>query len=97
MNINKKGLSILKINKETRCAKICPFCMLIHKLKNPHNKKRAMNPLKNELNGLCGIRAEMIKATMAMLHQGKYKQARKLKSMMRMVVITGFIVGILVN
>ena len=71
--------------------------MLIHKLRNPHNKKRAMNPLKNELKGLCGIRAEMIKATIAMLHQGKYKQARKLKSMMRIVVITDFIFDYLVN
>lgn len=71
--------------------------MLIHKLKNPHNKKRAMNPLKNEVNGPCGMRAEMIKATIAMLHQGKYKQARKLKSMMRIVVITDFIFDYLVN
>jgi len=71
--------------------------MLIHKLKNPHNKKRAINPLKNELKGFCGISAEMMKATMAILHQGKYKHDRKLKSMMRIVVMTGFIVGLLVN
>ena len=56
-----------------------------------------MNPLKNEVNGPCGMRAEMIKATIAMLHHGKYKQARKLKSMMRIVVITDFIFGYLVN
>jgi hypothetical protein len=34
---------------------------------------------------------EMIKATMAILHQGKYKHARKLKSMMRIVEIINFI------
>ena len=56
----------------------------------------AINPLKNEISGLCGMIAEIIKATIAILHHGKYRQERKLKSMMRMVVINDFIVGLLV-
>ena len=63
---------------------------LIQKLKPPHNKKRAANPERNEAKGLCGISAETIKATNAILHHGKYKHAQKLKSMMRMVVMLNF-------
>ena len=55
-----------------------------------------MNPERNEIHGRCGINIEMIKATMAMLHQGKNKQAIKLKSMMRMMVNISFIVGKLI-
>lgn len=89
--INKKGLSVLKINKETRWANICPFFMLIHKLKIPHNKKSEINPETKEGKGRCGKKSETMKATTAMLHQGKNKQAQKLKSIMRRTVRINFI------
>jgi hypothetical protein len=65
--------------------------MLIHRLKNPHNKNRPAKPEMKEARGLCGMRMEIIKATIAMLHHGKYKQARKLKSMMMIVARRNFI------
>jgi hypothetical protein len=57
----------------------------------PHNKKSATNPEMNEARCPCGMRMGIINATIEMLHQGKYKHTRKLKSMMRMVVVTNFI------
>lgn len=63
---------------------------LIQKLKPPHNKKSAANPERKDAKGLCGMSAETIKATNAILHQGKYKHAQKLRSMMRMVVMVNF-------
>jgi len=91
ININKKGLSVLKIKTETRCAKICPFSILIHKLKKPHNNNSAINPQRKEAKGGWGKRRETTKATIAILHQGKYKQTQKLKSMMRITLIINFI------
>lgn len=89
-NINKYGLFALKINKETRCAKIFPLLILIHELNIPHNKKSATKPEINEARWPCGIRTGIIKATIAMLHQGKYKQTRKLKRIMSTVLVRNF-------
>jgi hypothetical protein len=90
-NINKNGLSVLKINSETRCANIWPFFTLIHRLKKPQSKKSPTKPEINEVRFPCGTKEEIIKATIAILHQGKNKQARKLKSMMRIVDVANFI------
>ena len=90
--ININGLSVLNINKETLCANICPLFVLIHQLKIPHKRSSAIKPDKNETNGFCGMSAEIINATIAMLHHGKYKPDRKLKSKMRIVVSNRFII-----
>lgn len=58
----------------------------------PHNKKSAVNPQRKETPGLCGINAETMKAMIAMLHHGKYKQAKKLKSKIRSMDAINFIV-----
>ena len=42
-----------------------------------------MKPQRKEARGFCGISTETSKATTAMLHHGKYKQAKKLKSKIR--------------
>ena len=52
-----------------------------------------MNPQKKEARGFCGIRTETMKATIAMLHHGKYKQAKKLKSKIRSMDAINFIIG----
>jgi hypothetical protein len=80
----------LKINKDTRWAKIFPLLVLIHKLIIPHNKNKATKPEINEARCVCGMRMGIMKATMAMLHHGKYKQTRKLKRIMRTVVVRNF-------
>ena len=89
--INKNGLSVLKINNDTRCAKIFPLLVLIHKLIIPHNKNKAIKPEINDARCVCGMSMGMMKATMAMLHHGKYKHTRKLKRMMRIVQVRNFI------
>ena len=65
--------------------------VLIQKHKIPHNKNNAINPVTNEANAGCGIRAATKNAAMAMLHQGKYKHAQKLRSMVRIIEIINFI------
>ena len=65
--------------------------MLIQKHKIPHNKNKAINPVTKEATGVWGIRAATKKATIAILHQGKYKHAQKLKSMVRIIEIVNFI------
>lgn len=74
--MSMNGLSLLKISKDTLCAKICSLAVLIEKLTKPHNNKRAKNPERKDATGLSGINAETIKATRAMLHQGKYRHAQ---------------------
>jgi len=91
-NINKNGLSVLKISRDTLCAKICPLLILIHKLKKPHNKKSPTKPEINEERFPSGMRMEIIKATIAILHHGKYIQARKLNRIIRIVDVVNFIV-----
>jgi hypothetical protein len=51
-----------------------------------------MKPEKKEAPGLCEINTETMKATIAMLHHGKYKQAKKLKSKIRSKDAINFIV-----
>ena len=51
-----------------------------------------MKPQRNEAPGFCGISTETMKATIAMLHHGKYKQAKKLKSKIRSNDAINFIV-----
>ncbi len=65
--------------------------VLIQKLKIPHNENNATNPEKKETTGVCGIRAATTNATIAILHQGKYKQAQKLKRIVRIIEIVNFI------
>lgn len=65
--------------------------MLIQKHKIPHSKNNAINPVTKEATGVCGIRAVTKNATMAILHQGKYKHAQKLRSMVRIIEIVNFI------
>jgi hypothetical protein len=90
-NINKKALSVLKINMDTRLAKIFSLLLLIQRLNPPHNKNSATNPDRNETHGFCGISAATTNATIAILHQGKYKQAQKLNSRMIIVESVNFI------
>ena len=59
--------------------------------KEPHNKSNAINPVKNALAGCCGIKAATINATMAMLHQGKYKQAATLNNAISKIEMMNFI------
>jgi hypothetical protein len=89
--INKYGLSVLKINKEMRCARIFPLLMLIHKLKNPHNKNSAIKPEINEGRCPYGMSMGIIKATIAIVHHGKYRDVRKLNSIIRIVFSRNFI------
>ena len=51
-----------------------------------------MKPEKKEAPGLCEINTETMKATIAILHHGKYKQAKKLKSKIRSKDAINFIV-----
>lgn len=51
-----------------------------------------MNPQRKEDPGFCGIITETMKATIAMLHHGKYKQVRKLKTKIRSMDAINFIV-----
>ena len=68
--------------------------MLIQKLKNPHKRKTEINPQIKEMRCLCWIIIETRKATIATVHQGKYKQARKLKIMMSKADAKNFIVDL---
>jgi hypothetical protein len=65
--------------------------VLIQKLKIPHNKNNAINPVTKEAKGVCGIRAATKNATMAILHHGKYKDAEKLRSIVSIIEIVNFI------
>lgn len=51
-----------------------------------------MNPQRKAAPGFCEINTETMKATIAMLHQGKYKQAKKLKSKIRSKDAINFII-----
>ena len=51
-----------------------------------------MKPQRNEAPGFCGISKETMKAIIAMLHHGKYKPAKKLKSKIRSNDAINFIV-----
>jgi hypothetical protein len=51
-SINKKGLSVLKNNKDMRCAKMLLLLELIQKLSIPHSKNKAINPVKNDAIGV---------------------------------------------
>jgi hypothetical protein len=66
-------------------------------LNPPHNNKRPKKPERKAHRGFCGINRTTINETMAMLHQGKYKQAQKLNNIMSKVVIKNFIKFILVD
>ena len=57
----------------------------------PHNNSNAIKPVKNALPGCCGIKAAIINDTMAMLHQGKYKQAATLNNAISKREIMNFI------
>jgi hypothetical protein len=54
----------------------------------------AQNPVTKLMNALCGIIAVTIKAAIAMLHQGKYKQAIKLKRIIKISDTANFIKSI---
>ena len=88
--ISKKVLSLLKINKETRCARISSLLLLIQKLIIPQSKNNAVNPEKNETKGICRITALTKNATTAILHHGKYRQAQKLKSIISNMATRNF-------
>ena len=64
--------------------------VLIQKHAIPHNKNNAINPVTKATNGVCGIRAATKNATIATLHQGKYKDAQKLSSRVRIIEIMNF-------
>ncbi len=64
---------------------------LIKKLMIPHSKNNAVKPEKKETRGVCLIRAATKKATRAMLHHGKYRQAQKLKIIISMIETKNFI------
>lgn len=89
--INKKGLSTLKSNKEIRWANMWSLLVLIQKLTTPHSKNSAINPVKKETTGVCGMSAATKKATTAILHQGQYMHAQKLKRIVRIIEIINFI------
>jgi hypothetical protein len=65
--------------------------ILIHKHKRPHNKNRATNPEINAAKWPFGMSMGIIKATIAIVHQGKYREVIKLNSIMRIVFIRNFI------
>jgi hypothetical protein len=89
--MSKNGLSVLKIKSETRWARMSLLLVLIQKHMTPHNKNNAINPVTKEACGVCGIIAATKNAAMAILHQGKYKHAQKLRSMVRIIEIINFI------
>ena len=53
---------------------------------------KAIKAVKKALPGFCGISAATIKATTAILHQGKYKQAAKLNKAVSSIDVKNFIV-----
>ena len=89
-NINKYGLSIFKNTKDILCARTSSLLLLIQKLNRPHNKNNAKNPVRKLMPAPCGINAATINATIAILHQGKYKQDAKLNNAMRMIDTINF-------
>ena len=64
---------------------------LIQKLSIPHNKNKAINPVKNDAIGVCGISSVIKNATTAILHHGKNKQALKLKRIIKRIDVVNFI------
>lgn len=90
-SINKYGLSIFNMINDTLCARICSLWLLIQKLSTPHNKNNARKPVRKLMPALWGINAATIKATIAMLHHGKYRQAAKLNSAIRIIDDMNFI------
>ena len=89
--INKNGLSILKRSSETRCANIWSLLVLIQKHIIPQSRNKAMKPVKNDTNGVCGINAATTQATIAMLHQGRKRHAQKLKRIVSTIEMMNFI------
>ena len=65
--------------------------VLIQKQATPHNKNNAINPLTKEVDGDCGITAATKNATTAILHQGKYRHAQKLRSIVKNMEMINFI------
>ena len=55
------------------------------------NKNKAANAVRKDLPGFCGIKAATTNAAMAMLHQGRNKQAAKLNKMVSIKEIKNFI------
>ncbi len=71
--------------------------VLIQKLMIPHNKNNAVKPEKKDTRGVCLMSAATKKATMAILHHGKYRHTQKLKSIISMIEIKNFIDGKIIN
>lgn len=59
-----------------------------------HKPNKARKPVAKEVAGRCGIRMEIIPATRAMLHQGRYKQAAKLSSIINVKETRNFVMVI---
>jgi hypothetical protein len=91
ISINAKGLSIFKINTDTLCANICSLLLLIYTVKANHKRYNARNPVRKDGNGFCGIRTAITNATIAMLHQGQYKQIAKLSKAVNSIETRNFI------
>lgn len=84
--ISSKGLSAFRINKETLCAKMFSFCELIQNAEAPHNMNNAVKPARKAIPARKGITTATKKAMMAILHQGKNKQATKLSSIIKIML-----------
>jgi hypothetical protein len=65
--------------------------VLIQKLSIPHNKNKAINPVKKDTIGVWGISRVIKNATIAILHHGKNKQALKLKRIIKRIDVVNFI------
>jgi len=92
-NTSKNGLSVFKINTETLCASMLWLFLLIQKLKIPHNRNKEVNPVMKAGKGACRNKAVTVKATIAILHHGKYKQVVKLNNAIKNIEVINFIVS----
>jgi hypothetical protein len=67
--------------------------LLIQKLKIPHNRNKEVNPVIKAGKGACLNKADTAKATIAILHHGKYKHVVKLNSAINNIEVINFIFG----
>jgi hypothetical protein len=89
--INIAGLSILSNRRDILWARILSLLVLIHHASPPHNRNKAVNPARKATPALRGTIAVTIKAVIAILHHGIYKQAVKLSSIIRSTDMMNFI------
>ena len=72
---------------EILCANKWLFEALIQKLKPAHKRKSAIKPARNARPAFCGIANATKKLVMAISHQGKKRQAVKLRGYLELGVM----------